>query len=134
MVLLSSSSLLVRVHSIKAVAYNNRTINLQRNILNRNQTFFLSTKAPATSNLSDPESRLTLYQYQICPFCNKTKALLNYASIDYDEVEVNPLTKAELKPWSGSYRKVPIAILDGEQHNGSDEIQSALLNDNEISS
>jgi len=42
---------------------------------------------------------VTLYQYAICPFCNKAKALLSYAGIDYEAVEVNPLTKAELKPW-----------------------------------
>lgn len=42
---------------------------------------------------------VTLFQYAICPFCNKAKSLLAYAGIDYDAVEVNPLTKAELKPW-----------------------------------
>ena len=33
--------------------------------------------------------------------------------IPYTCVEVNPLTKAELK-WS-EYRKVPVAMIDGEQ-------------------
>ena len=42
---------------------------------------------------------VTLYQYRICPFCNKAKEFLAYADIRYDAVEVNPLTKAELKPW-----------------------------------
>lgn len=42
---------------------------------------------------------LTLYQYAICPFCHKTKAVLAYAGVDIKVVEVNPLTKAELKPW-----------------------------------
>jgi microsomal prostaglandin-E synthase 2 len=70
-----------------------------------------------------------LYQYAICPFCNQAKAILSYTGIDYHVVEVNPLTKAELKPWSGDYKKVPIAIIDDKQVNGSDEIVSALLND-----
>jgi hypothetical protein len=44
-----------------------------------------------------------LYQYAICPFCNQAKAILSYAGIAYDVVEVNPLTKAELKPWSVTF-------------------------------
>jgi microsomal prostaglandin-E synthase 2 len=43
-------------------------------------------------------------------------------------VEVNPLTKAELKPWSGDYKKVPIALIDGCQINGSEEILNSILN------
>lgn len=42
---------------------------------------------------------IKLYQYHICPFCNITKSALSYANLDYEAVEVNPLTKAELKPW-----------------------------------
>jgi len=42
-------------------------------------------------------------------------------------VEVNPLTKAELKPWSGEYKKVPIALIDGDQVNGSEEILESIL-------
>jgi hypothetical protein len=40
---------------------------------------------------------ITLYQYTICPFCNIVKAAASYVSVDYKIVEVNPLTKAELK-------------------------------------
>jgi glutaredoxin len=40
---------------------------------------------------------IKLYQYKICPFCSKVKAVLGYAGIDHEIVEVNPLTKAELK-------------------------------------
>mmetsp|Transcript_27960 Transcript_27960/g.57452 ORF Transcript_27960/g.57452 Transcript_27960/m.57452 type:complete len:365 (+) Transcript_27960:164-1258(+) len=69
-----------------------------------------------------------LYQYHICPFCNITKSLMAYSKLDYDSVEVNPLTKAELKPWSGNYRRVPIAVVDGKQINGSEEIIKAVLN------
>lgn len=77
-----------------------------------------------------------MYRYNICPFCHKTQALFDYLSVPYAAVEVNPLTKAELKPWSGDYRKVPIALLhhpnDGAantQHNGSHAIIAALLED-----
>jgi glutaredoxin len=40
---------------------------------------------------------IKLYQYAICPFCGKVKALLAFAGIDHEVVEVNPLTKAEIK-------------------------------------
>jgi hypothetical protein len=54
-----------------------------------------SSHAVADSQLQSPSVKL--YQYQICPFCNKVKAVLGYAGIDHEIVEVNPLTKAELK-------------------------------------
>ena len=38
----------------------------------------------------------------------------------------NPTYKFLIRP--GSYRKVPIAVIDGQQINGSDEIVSTLLN------
>lgn len=57
---------------------------------------------------------------------------MDYASLSYESVEVNPLTKAELKPWSGDYRKVPIALLDETQINGSNQIISALLDNSEV--
>lgn len=70
---------------------------------------------------------IRLYQYHICPFCNITKSVLSYAKLDYEKVEVNPLTKQELKPWSGDYKKVPIAVIDEEQVNGSEQIIDALI-------
>ena len=52
---------------------------------------------------------------------------MSYTSVEYKTIEVNPLTKAELKDFSKDYRKVPIATLDGEQLNGSDLIVEKLL-------
>ncbi|XP_010274064.1 PREDICTED: prostaglandin E synthase 2-like isoform X3 [Nelumbo nucifera] len=56
---------------------------------------------------------VVLYQYEACPFCNKVKAFLDYHHIPYKVVEVNPLSKKEIK-WS-DYKKVPILTVDGEQ-------------------
>lgn len=120
---------------------------------------------------------ITLYQYEICPFCNKVKAFLDYykvgaptlrrlerhavlhilllvpmparaashgthklcgsprppaatcspAQVPYRTVEVNPLLKSELK-WS-EYRKVPVALVDGQQMNDSSEIITRLAAD-----
>jgi len=87
------------------------------------------SKFSSFSNNNNQIPAIVLYQYAICPFCNMTKALLNYANVDYDVVEVNPLTKIELKPWSGEYRKVPIAKMNGKQINGSSNIIQNLLDD-----
>ncbi|KAL4857532.1 Prostaglandin E synthase 2 [Chlorella vulgaris] len=67
---------------------------------------------------------LVLYQYEVCPFCCKVKAFLDYHKIPYRCVEVNPLTKGEIK-WS-QYKKVPVIVVDGEQVNDSSAIISRL--------
>jgi microsomal prostaglandin-E synthase 2 len=70
---------------------------------------------------------ISLFQYAICPFCNINKALLAYTNTPYTVIEVNPLTKVEIK-FSKDYRKVPIAMIDGSQVNDSKTINNALLN------
>ncbi|KAJ3697214.1 hypothetical protein LUZ61_000919 [Rhynchospora tenuis] len=67
---------------------------------------------------------VVLYQYQACPFCNKVRAFLDYHDIPYKVVEVNPLSKKEIK-WS-DYKKVPILVVDGEQLVDSSEIIKIL--------
>ncbi|KAI4351030.1 hypothetical protein L6164_005419 [Bauhinia variegata] len=67
---------------------------------------------------------VVLYQYEACPFCNKVKAFLDYYDIPYKVVEVNPLSKKEIK-WS-DYKKVPILMVDGEQLNDSSAIIDKL--------
>ncbi|BAF14216.1 uncharacterized protein [Oryza sativa Japonica Group] len=67
---------------------------------------------------------VVLYQYQACPFCNKVRAFLDYHDIPYKVVEVNPLSKKEIK-WS-EYKKVPILMVDGEQLVDSSDIINIL--------
>ena len=67
---------------------------------------------------------VVLYQVEACPFCNKVKAFLDYYDIPYKVVEVNPLSKKEIK-WS-EYQKVPILMVDGEQLNDSSVIIDKL--------
>lgn len=74
-------------------------------------------------SIQAPES-LKLYQYQVCPFCNKVKAFLEYHGIPYEMIEVNPLTKEEIK--FSEYRMVPFALINGKQVNGSGEIIEVL--------
>ncbi|KAK9277829.1 hypothetical protein L1049_027385 [Liquidambar formosana] len=67
---------------------------------------------------------VVLYQYEACPFCNKVKAFLDYYDIPYKVVEVNPLSKKEIK-WS-DYKKVPILMVDGEPLVESSDIIDEL--------
>ncbi|XP_020085502.1 prostaglandin E synthase 2 isoform X2 [Ananas comosus] len=67
---------------------------------------------------------VVLYQYEACPFCNKVRAFLDYHDIPYRVVEVNPLSKKEIK-WS-DYKKVPILVVDGEQLIDSSDIINKL--------
>jgi len=62
-----------------------------------------------------------IYQYHICPFCHRAKAYLDFLRIDYETVEVNPLTKSEIK-FSADHKKVPIAIIDGKTIKDSGDI------------
>ncbi|XP_023237548.1 prostaglandin E synthase 2-like isoform X1 [Centruroides sculpturatus] len=73
--------------------------------------------------------KLTLFQYQSCPFCCKVRAFLDYRGIPYDVVEVNPVFRTQLK--FSEYRKVPIVILEEKpkqykQLNDSSAIISML--------
>lgn len=68
--------------------------------------------------------KVTLYQYQTCPFCSKTRTFLDYYGVDYEVVEVNPLFRREIK--FSQYRMVPIAVADGVQVNDSSLIISVL--------
>ncbi|KAJ4713539.1 prostaglandin E synthase 2-like [Melia azedarach] len=81
-------------------------------------------KEPLPADLVPKE--VVLYQYEACPFCNKVKAFLDYYDIPYKVVEVNPLSKKEIK-WS-EYKKVPILTVDGEQLVDSSAIIDKLGN------
>lgn len=67
-----------------------------------------------------------LYQYNVCPFCWKVKALLGYKKIPYESVEVHPLNKKEIG-FSKDYKKVPIFIdAAGKQVNDSTPIMQYI--------
>lgn len=72
--------------------------------------------------------KITLFQYQTCPFCCKARSFLDYFGLSYDVVEVNSVMRTQVK-WS-SYKKVPILVIQyGDkaiQLNDSTLIVSAL--------
>ena len=62
-------------------------------------------------------SILTLYQFELCPYCHKVKAGLELKGIPYKKVEVNPMSKKELAhltPSAEGRKKVPVVQLDEE--------------------
>lgn len=99
---------------------------------------FRRISATAVSNLrsrlrtftamgNDPS--VQLFSYAICPFCSKVKALLSFAGLSKGTqfVEVNPLTKSEIKDFN--YKKVPIAVINDKPIFDSNNILNALLDD-----
>lgn len=88
---------------------------------------YLNCESVSTSPLAfqDNLPKITLYQYKICPFCNKVKAYLNYLKVDYDVVEVNPLTKGEIS-FSKDHKKVPIVKADDKVLVESNQIVNSL--------
>ena len=56
---------------------------------------------------------IKLYQYEVCPFCCKVRAVLDYKKLPYEKVEVHPLNKKEIA-FAKPYQKVPI-LMDGNQ-------------------
>ena len=67
-----------------------------------------------------------LYQYAICPFCNKVKAVLDFLDLPYEVVEVSPMSKSQLKSWT-EYRKVPVARVGGDEVQDSAVILTHIL-------
>ena len=58
---------------------------------------------------------VTLYQFELCPYCHKVRAGLELKGIAYRKVEVNPMNKKELpKLPEGAPRKVPVLDVDGK--------------------
>ena len=89
----------------------------------------LSSVAAAAVGTSQSIGPVRVYQYAICPFCNKVKSLLDLYQVPYEAVDVNPLTKKEIKAWSGGYRKVPISMFGDEQVNDSPVIATRIMDE-----
>ena len=58
---------------------------------------FAASSAAHGSRTFCAAPEVMLYQYDVCPFCNKVQAFLDFHDVSYTAVEVNPLTKAEMK-------------------------------------
>jgi len=87
---------------------------------------------PPARSIVNPDDKtglkITLFQYQTCPFCCKARVFLDYFGFSYDVIEVNSVLRQQVK-WS-KYKKVPILVASyGDkvvQVNDSSVIVSAL--------
>ncbi|CAH1785809.1 unnamed protein product, partial [Owenia fusiformis] len=69
--------------------------------------------------------KLTLYQYQTCPFCCKVRAYLDYHGFSYDVIEVNSVWRTQTK-WS-KYKKVPVLVCEGKDIDGYVQINDSSV-------
>ena len=70
-------------------------------------------------------STLTLYQFELCPYCHKVKAGIELKNLPYTRIEVNPLNKSEIKHFEddeNGKKKVPIVQLGDEVRRESSAI------------
>ncbi|MCB0220121.1 MAG: glutathione S-transferase [Chrysiogenetes bacterium] len=66
---------------------------------------------------------VTLYQFELCPYCHKVKAGLEVKGIPFKKIEVNPTTKKELPPLpEEAPKKVPVIQTNGETVYDSSDI------------
>ena len=91
--------------------------------------------AAATATTASSADPITIYQYKICPYCSRPKTFLEYMKVPYEAVEVNPMTKAELKKVSKDHKKVPVMTYKDEVVGDSvaiiDSLKNSLSNDTE---
>ena len=131
----SSKHLLVRRSTRSSINELSKKVIIPLSSPSSSISFFSSTSTTNDQSSSHQPPSVTLYQYQICPFCNINKALLSYTNTPYTQTEVNPLTKTEVKSLPTNkendqgkkYTKVPIAMINDEQYNGSNDINDILL-------
>ena len=68
---------------------------------------------------------VTLYQFELCPYCHKVKAGLELKGLPYRRVEVNPLNKSEIKHFPDAAegrKKVPVLEVGDEFRRESSDI------------
>ena len=110
---------------INHTSSNNTNTTNNKNNNNNNEQYTLAL-TPSQLQQFTSDNTITLYQYSTCPFCNKVQAYLDYHQIPYNVVEVNPLTKSELKSWSDQYKKVPILVMNDIIYRDSKHIINQL--------
>ena len=64
---------------------------------------------------------------EICPYCNKVKALLKALNHPFDVVEVNPSSKREIKDLGSDLKTVPVLKSGDTIIGDSNEIYTYLL-------
>lgn len=100
------------------------------NILSKSETPQLKPSRIVEGTVKIPDFKITLLQYQTCPFCCKVRAFLDYYGLPYDVVEVNPVMRQQLK-FSKGYRKVPIVLITPTPSNSESDAETRTLQIND---
>ena len=70
---------------------------------------------------------ITLYQFELCPFCHKVRAALELKGLSYGKVEVSPMDKKGLPPLPPEApKKVPVMKVGEEIIWDSSQILSQI--------
>nr|XP_027198375.1 prostaglandin E synthase 2-like [Dermatophagoides pteronyssinus] len=76
--------------------------------------------------------KLSLFQYQNCPFCCKVRTFLDYYGLPYEIIEVNPVMRQQIK-FSKHYGKVPILLItDLKNSSTNEEAEILQINDSTL--
>jgi glutaredoxin len=68
-----------------------------------------------TAEEASPMNDVTLYQFELCPYCHKVAAGLELKGVAFGRVQVNPMNKRELPALpANAPRKVPVLSIAGE--------------------
>jgi len=124
------SDVIVRKYSNYFTRRNNTIIPLLSGFalgfcfMNSNYNVSCDAEVLRENDTVSEKEKLTLYQYATCPFCCKVRTMLDFYDINYEVVEVNPVSRKEIK--FSEYRKVPILKAGETQINDSSVIISLL--------
>ena len=100
--------LLIGSGGVMSLCTGKRTLHADSPVLEEQQQTDQSQSALGTSSV-----QLAFYQYRTCPFCCKVRAFLDYYGLPYEEIEVNPLFKKEIK--FSKRKAVPFIIVNDIQ-------------------
>ena len=79
-------------------------------LLEKAPPYFKPARVIPSASDKPQNFKITLFQYQTCPFCCKARVFLDYFGLSYDVVEVNSVLRTQVK-WS-KYKKVPIVVVE----------------------
>lgn len=125
-------SALLKMMGIARVKRSLLTLNNMHALRSSRGAFFCSSSAySSTSNAQEDLKKplVTLYQFATCPFCNRVKSFLDYQRVPYDTIEVNPISKKELKHFDPPVKQVPVAFFRDQVLTDSSHIIDRLHRD-----
>ena len=69
-------------------------------------------------------AKITIYTTNLCPYCNRAKALLAHKGMAYDEIDVSydPAQRAQMTARANGRRTVPQIFIGGNHVGGCDDL------------